>query len=224
MKVKHIYKVILFLFLYSPLVFSQNGITFNFTQNDSVVKYFHMVAKGSEFGTFDGYCKYYEDIRVYVFDQKNTEFLNELDSIIKELNGVIDGLEIYLVNDIKDANLLVHFKSESNLRSYHDYYENYFNTRVSKNSRIVGLAHSVFYIDSYNSPIKKIQRSSIWVSTETSFDMMKHTLREEFIQAIGLFNDVDLYPNSVFYKGYSYPTKYNNIDLEVLGMLYNQVK
>ena len=183
-----------------------------------------MVAKGSEFGTFDGYCKYYEDIRVYVFDQKNTDFLNELDSIIKELNGVIDGLEIYLVNDIKDANLLIHFKSESNLRSYHDYYENYFNTRVSKNSRIVGLAHSVFYIDSYSLPIKKIQKSSIWVSTETSIDMMKHALREEFIQSIGLFNDVDLYPNSVFYKGYSYPTKYDNIDLEVLGMLYNQVK
>ena len=224
MKVKHIFKVILFLFLYSPLVFSQNGITFNFTQNDSVIKYFHMVAKGSEYGFFDGYCKYYEDIRVYVFDQKNTNFLNELDSVIKELNGVIDGLEIYLVSDIKDANLLVHFKSESNLRSYHDYYENYFNTRVSKNSRIVGLAHSVFYIDSYNLPIKKIQRSSIWVSTETSIDMMKHALREEFIQAIGLFNDVELYPNSVFYKGYSYPTKYDNIDLEVLGMLYNQVK
>ena len=54
--------------------------------------------------------------------------------------------------------------------------------------------------------------------------MMKHALREEFIQAIGLFNDVELYPNSVFYKGYSYPTKYDNIDLEVLGMLYNQVK
>lgn len=224
MKVKHIFKVILFLFLYFPLVFSQNGITFNFTQNDSVIKYFHMVAKGSEFGTFDGYCKYYEDIKVYVFDQKNTDFLNELDSVIKELNEVIDDVEIYLVDNINEANILVHFKSENDLRSYHDYYDNYFITRSSKNSKIVGLAHSVFYFDSYDLPIKKIQRSSIWVSTETSNNMMKHALREEFIQAMGLFNDVDLYPNSVFFKGYSYPTKYANIDLEIIGMLYNQVK
>jgi hypothetical protein len=203
--------------------FSQGKIEFNFNQEDSVVKYFHMVAKGSEFGTYDGYSKYYEDIKVYVYDKKNSFFLSELNKVISQLDSLNGNLKITLTNDIEESNLLIHFKSEQDIRNFDIYYDNYFKNQSNNMSKIVGIANSSFYLKSYSLPIKKIQRSVIWISTENESNMLKHALREEFIQCMGLYNDVNLYKNSIFYNGYNYPTEYSKLDLEIFKMLYTQV-
>ncbi len=221
---KSVLLFLIYLLFCTNLGISQNTPSFNFNESDSVIKYFHLVTKGSEYGTYNGYSKYYDDIKVYLIDKKDTVFKNELIKVIAELNFVLDSLNISIVNSAENANLIVHYKSQKDIREYHHYYDNFFKTMSTPNTIIAGLAKSSFYLESYSKPIKKIEKSVIWVSTEVSLSMMMHTLREEFAQSLGLYNDVGLYSNSIFYSGSSYPTQYSKLDLTIIDMLYNKVK
>ena len=63
----------------------------------------------------------------------------------------------------------------------------------------------------------------MYVDTErcTSIDAQKHLLREELTQSLGLFNDSDKYPNSIFQQAWTETTEYSEIDIKMIHMLYN---
>ena len=48
----------------------------------------------------------------------------------------------------------------------------------------------------------------------------KHLLREELTQSLGFFNDSWLYPESIFYQGWTDVTEYSEMDKEIIKMLY----
>ena len=68
-----------------------------------------------------------------------------------------------------------------------------------------------------------ITRANVFVDIyrTKSINAQKHLLREEVTQSLGLFNDTYDYPNSIFYQGWTETTKYADIDVKLIKMLYN---
>jgi hypothetical protein len=48
-----------------------------------------------------------------------------------------------------------------------------------------------------------------------------HLIREERTQGTGLLRDSNQYPDSIFYRRYSSPTRYSNLDKQVVSLLYS---
>jgi hypothetical protein len=211
--------ILTFIFIiYKSYSFGQ--INFDFKQNDSVVKYFHQVACGSEYGSSNIYFKYFNDIKIYVPDSNDTVMFNELKLVINEINEILKNIKIYIVNDIEMSNIVIHFKSEKDIINYDNEIKTFFEN--NKNAINLGISFSYVLKDQNPNKISKIVNSKIWVSNEVDFKMKQHVLREELVQSLGLMNDVKKYPNSIFYKGFSFPTEYSQLDKELINMLYNQ--
>ena len=68
-----------------------------------------------------------------------------------------------------------------------------------------------------------LKRANIYVDIyrTKSIKAQRHLLREELTQSLGLFNDTYDYPNSMFYQGWTETTKYADIDVKLIKMLYN---
>jgi hypothetical protein len=211
--------ILTFIFIiYKSYSFGQ--INFDFKQNDSVVKYFHQVACGSEYDSSNIYFKYFNDIKIYVPDSNDTVMFNELKLVINEINEILKNIKIYIVNDIEMSNIVIHFKSEKDIINYDNEIKTFFEN--NKNAINLGISFSYVLKDQNPNKISKIVNSKIWVSNEVDFKMKQHVLREELVQSLGLMNDVKKYPNSIFYKGFSFPTEYSQLDKELINMLYNQ--
>jgi hypothetical protein len=145
---------------------------------------------------------------------------NELKLVINEINEILKNIKIYIVNDIEMSNIVIHFKSEKDIINYDNEIKTFFEN--NKNAINLGISFSYVLKDQNPNKISKIVNSKIWVSNEVDFKMKQHILREELVQSLGLMNDVKKYPNSIFYKGFSFPTEYSQLDKELINMLYNQ--
>jgi hypothetical protein len=50
----------------------------------------------------------------------------------------------------------------------------------------------------------------------------RHLLREELTQSLGLMNDTNDYPDSIFYQAWTITTQYSEIDKKIIRLLYHQ--
>ncbi|MBX2816392.1 MAG: DUF2927 domain-containing protein, partial [Saprospiraceae bacterium] len=66
-----------------------------------------------------------------------------------------------------------------------------------------------------------ITRGSMYVDTKrnTDLDCMKHLLREELTQALGLLQDSSTHPESIFYQPWTCGFEYAEIDQAVIALL-----
>lgn len=195
-------KLIILLSLITNSVFSQ-------TQQE-VVNYFNSICRKSEYNDdgSGGLIKWNKDIFIYVKGQKIDYLMSELQSIINELNQIIDPIHIRITNDELKSNFTVFFGS-------HDDYK-----KILKNNddliddnwglgAIYGnpnITHATIYVDIYRAE---------------SVEAQKHLLREELTQCLGLTNDTYDYPESIFYQGWTETNQYADIDIKLIKMLYN---
>jgi len=159
---------------------------------------------GNEFGNdVDRLRKWRRDISIYVPELPAPFLQNELDSIIREINGLSETIMLQQVQREADANMIVFFGDGATyVREYEE--------------QAAGLTESnrgLFSID-WNRQTYEISRATVWVDTvnETDPDCLRHILREELTQALGLANDTDEYPESIFYSVYTCTPAYSELD------------
>lgn len=180
------------------------------SQSDKQVRnYFNSVCKKTEYnGELSEPKKWQNDVKIFVKGKKVDYLIFELTKIVSELNTIINPINIRIVNSESDANMVVFFGSEKEFNNFDPNSKKY-----TKNNYGV----FVYYGSTY------ITRANVFVDiyrTET-INAQKHLLREELTQSLGLFNDTYDYPNSIFYQGWTETTKYADIDVKLIKMLYN---
>jgi hypothetical protein len=172
--------------------------------------YFKKIALSSEFSDNDNgvVCRWKSDMRIFVKGEKPDYLMDELNSIVSELNEIIDPIDIVLVDNEDESNYQILFGSEQE-------YNNFKPGSKEHTPNNWGL----FIINSG----KEIRRGTMYVDIYRceSIEGQKHLLREELTQSLGLTNDTFDYPESIFYQKWSETTEYAPIDRVLIDMLYN---
>jgi len=179
---------------------------FVFTQ-DYVIEYYNEITKKSEYGSEHGGIKWKNDVKIYLEgDTASDEVKNEIDLILKDLNELIETINISIVNNKADANSFLYIGD-------FDTFKSKYNINVS--GGIVGYATLFRYKNI-------VVKSGIFISNKISGIELKSVLREEITQSLGFTNDSWLYPDSIFYEGGSRQYKFSDLDKKIIKLHYNK--
>ena len=170
--------------------------------------YFKEIALREEFRDVihDSPHRWTKDMKIYCIGFCPDYLTEELNEIIKELNDIIDPINIEVVKQQSQANFIIY------LGSMDDYIKLY----PSINRDI--LLHNWGYFEASTT------HGSMYVDmirTTDNQEAQKHLLREELTQSLGLSNDSYDYPESMFYQGWTTTTEFAEIDKRLIDMLYN---
>ena len=170
--------------------------------------YFNEICRGSEFGGGSSVSKWRSDVKIFVTGDKREYLMDELRSIVNELNGYIDPINIKIVNSRSEANYTILFGSAQEYVRIEpiakDYVDGNWGLFVVNGGNTIN--NGTMYVDIFR--------------TE-SITAQKHLLREELTQSLGFKKDSYSYPESMFYQVWSETTEYSPIDVEIIKMLYN---
>jgi hypothetical protein len=190
------------------------------TQNYEINTYFNEIVSKNEFNNKTSINKWNKDVKIFICDNtkdnmysKGTdndvmELKTELQKIVKELNDHINEITIEIVEVQDSANFLIYLGSE-----------NWYNSCAPKSVNYTKNNLGLFLISKSNNIITKGTMYVDIYRTET-INEKKHLLREELTQSLGFFNDSWLYPESIFYQGWTDVTEYSDMDKEIIKMLY----
>jgi hypothetical protein len=174
--------------------------------SEETKNYFKEIAFGREFDEESNVLyKWKTDILIYVDGEKLGYLMDELNKVIKELNDIIIPIEIKIVKSKKESNFVVYFGDHL---TFHKRYRLFSPELLEHNMGYFELYYGsgVMYVELYRNT-DKISH--------------KHLIREELTQSIGLVNDSYLYPESIFYQGWTKTLEYSKIDKELIELLYN---
>ena len=174
--------------------------------SQETVEYFDEVAMGTEDGRrYDHITRYTTDVKIYMEGHQPQYIVDELNSIVSELNGIINTVDVQVTNSKSDANMVISIGSLDKIKNEYPVFKNTMYENANAGFSI-GMNYSNVFLNTNN--IRSVQHA-------------KHVLREELTQAMGLMNDSYKYPESVFYEGVSEVTEYAPIDRELIDILYN---
>ena len=174
--------------------------------SQETVEYFDEVAMGTEDGRrYDHVTRYTTDVKIYMEGHQPQYIVDELNSIVSELNGIINTVDVQVTNSKSDANMVISIGSLDKIKNEYPVFKNTIYQNANAGFSI-GMNYSNVFLNTNN--IRSVQHA-------------KHVLREELTQAMGLTNDSYKYPESVFYEGVSEVTEYAPIDRELIDILYN---
>jgi hypothetical protein len=178
--------------------------------SSAVENYFYEIALGAEYGSNDVTIKKWtSDINIYCDGEWNNELLRELDTIINDLTPLIGSVKINVVKQKWAANFIAYIGSPT-----------IYSTSIEpKSAPYIRYNSAMFWV--YWSGRKHINKGSMWIDPTFSEKQLKHVLREELTQSLGLMNDSFTYTNSIFYQDYSEVTSYSDIDKQIIKILYS---
>lgn len=168
--------------------------------------YFNEIAYGREFDNDTNVLyKWESNILIYVDGEKNQYLIDELNRVIEELNEIIIPIKLKIVKSLKESNFVVFFGDHI---TFHKRYKLFSPEKLEHNMGYFELYYGsgVMYVDLYRNT-DKISH--------------KHLIREELTQSLGLVNDSDSYPESIFFQGWTKTNEYTKIDIELIELLYN---
>ena len=179
--------------------------------SSEVENYFYEIALGAEYGSNDVTIKKWtSDINIYCDGEWNNELLRELDTIINDLTPLMGSVKINVVKQKWAANFIAYIGSPT-----------IYSTSIEpKTAPYIRYNSAMFWI--YWSGRNHIYKGSMWIDPTFSEKQLKHVLREELTQSLGLMNDSWKYTNSIFYQGNSgWVTSYSDIDKQIIKILYS---
>jgi hypothetical protein len=153
--------------------------------------------------------KWYKDMKIFVKGNKLGYLMDELNKVVSELNDLITGIDIKIVNTESESNFIVYFGGQKE-----------YNQLCPYSIKFTEHNYGLFVI---NSRGNEITDGSMYVDIDrtTKINAEKHLLREELTQSLGLTNDSYKYPESIFYGEWTETIKYTELDKEIIKMLYN---
>lgn len=168
------------------------------------IDYFLAIALGSEFGSSQLTVKKWVDpVRIQVHGTPTTADRAALRAVLDDLRAIAPALDIRLTH--QGGNLDLYFVPPSQFGRYEPNYQ----------PGNLGFFWADWEQDT-------ISRARVLISSETvSQDERSHLIREELTQALGLMNDSDRYPDSIFYGPWTQTTQYSDLDAAIIGLLYH---
>lgn len=169
------------------------------------VSYFVDVALGAEFGGATRRIrKWQSDIRIKVAGTPTAEDERTQEQLTSELQTLAVGLSFSFVED--DANVELFIVPASEFNTYEPNY-------VPGNL-------GFFWV--FWSGSSWIYRARILITTEgVTQQERSHLMREELTQSLGLMNDSNRYPESIFYQGWTDVVQFTELDKVLIQMLYD---
>jgi hypothetical protein len=173
--------------------------------SDEAISYFLEIALGSEFGNSEQVIRKWEGrVRIAVYGNPTQEDEKTLQLILEELEVLAPALDIGFAEYGSVPNIEFYFVPEPEFRSYEPNYR----------PRNMGFFW-VWWDDHV------INRARILIASEDIDQQARsHLIREELTQALGLMQDSDRYPDSVFFSKWTKTTEYSEIDRNVIALLY----
>ena len=200
------------LYIATIILFSQLISGATLALNSSAVEnYFYEIALGAEYGSNDVTIKKWtSDINIYCDGEWNNELLRELDTIINDLTPLMGSVKINVVKQKWAANFIAYIGSPT-----------IYSTSIEPKTApyIKYTTNAMFWV--YWSGRNHIYKGSMWIKPTLPAMKLKHVLREELTQSLGLMNDSFKYTNSIFYQGGSRVTSYSDIDKQIIKILYS---
>jgi hypothetical protein len=187
----------------------QSTFTVDYSRYDQETnEYFNEIALKSEFNdrALKTPSRWTTDMKIYCLGSFPEFMTEELRRILKELNHIIDPIQISIVTQKKDANFFIFLGS-------HDGFKQNF---PDVNEELLLRNWGLFQIYS-----NRGQMYVDMIRTNEDQEVQKHLLREELTQSLGLFNDSWKYDNSIFYQGWTTTTQYSEMDKRLIDLLYN---
>jgi hypothetical protein len=172
--------------------------------DQTALDYFREIAGAAEFGDEGGVLhRWTADIRIAVYGNPTARDDQALDRVVDQLNELIHGIEITVVDT--DPNLEIYFVPVDEFP-------------VIEPNYVEG---NMGYVYIWWDAAGSIYSGRVLIST-TGLNPQEraHLIREELTQGLGLLNDSWLYPDSIFYQGWTETTSYAPIDRLVIEMLY----
>lgn len=168
------------------------------------INYFLEIALGAEFSSGSNLIRKWDrDLRIKIIGSPTPEDLNTLESVIHELNNLVSGIKLSIVDD--KPNVKIHFVPVSQFQRYEPNYQpgnyGYAWTNWNQNNTI-----SSANILIASAGVNQKERS--------------HLIREELTQSLGLLRDSYKYKNSIFYQPWTDINRYSQIDEKVIQILY----
>ena len=174
-------------------------------------RYFLKVALGSEMGNNAAFIrKWSQDMKVFVPDSSHAELLVELRKVISEINALSQSIRVKRVMTMAEANYVI-FLSDKDTYAQHEP-----NAAAYLNDN-----RGLFWV--YWSAGYELNRGSMYVDVvrNTDLNCMKHLLREELTQSLGLMVDTDDYAESIFYQRWTCTPSYTDIDRKLIRYILN---
>lgn len=184
-----------------PCSIKKEEILHDFTKEE--LEYFYEVAFYREFRPGSVPLFYWKrDVRARLNGDYTQSDSLELVRIVKELNELIVGIEIKIVE--KRPNLEIHYLKVL------DFYQ--FPRYRPGNRGFVSVRGGLFGL---------FPSGYILIDKNQSLPIRKHLIREELTHSLGLLNDSWKYKESIFYQGRTSTTEFADIDRKLIQLLYN---
>ena len=184
------------------------------TDQQLAIDYFTEIALGFEFGNATQVTrKWNTDIFITVAGNPTSALLEELDTIINELNDLIasSGIEIEITSDASMANFTIFMGSGEEYAAF-----------FSPAAPFVDANFGLFFV-SFDSD-QVLTSASMYVDTFRPTALkQRHLLREELTQALGLARDSGRFPESIFQISFDIgcATSYSQFDEVLIQLLYD---
>ena len=190
-----------------------------YSQVDDTLSYYKEICFKREFQSdLTIPLRFYKDIKIYANGDINDDLRDELNKIVSELDGLIQTVNISIVDSWEESNVHVY------LGGVNDFIKQLNTSKEDKKHKKMRLEDNwgMFWISHCSK--NNISYSRVFVDTErTSTDEeRKHLLREELTQSLGLTNDSNKYPKSIFYSNWVEDTiEYTDMDKAIIKRHYS---
>ena len=205
--------IILGIFIYSK----RTKVNYIPTAYESeLIEYFEEIALKAEFdGNTNETIKWNKPILLYVLKNKAYEKqMNAISRTINEINELAtDGFKIELTEDKTRKNATLFLLSRDKVEELDSHF------LEGIDGDFAGLSEAIYNWQNH------ITSAKIFIDIEESINVQESVILEEITQSIGLMNDSEKYPNSIFYEKQMEENinndEYSCIDKDVIKLLYH---
>lgn len=186
-----------------------------------LIDYFNEIALKSEyFDSPEKVTKWRKTMALFVYKEgKQKEQMGIIHNTIQSINSISsDGFKIKIVDDFKDANAFMYLCKKEKVKDLAPKFYNILNDSI--NYDYSGFSYVEFKWTNF-----VIDKALMFINIDSPIEKQKHAIIEELTQSIGLSNDSDKYPESIFYDNEDIQNtndfQYSKMDIALINFLYN---
>ncbi|MHA7128574.1 DUF2927 domain-containing protein [Algoriphagus namhaensis] len=175
---------------------------------------FFQIVFGSEFGSGVKRVRKWEgEILIFVPQVPRPELKSELLGVMQEINLLSESIKLREVNSEAQANYIFFFGSG----------DDYVRLYESSAADLIDSNRGLFSVEFSNQSFE-ILRGTAWVDTESSLnaDCLRHLIREELTQSLGMVNDIASTDQSIFERIFTCTQGYSERDEDFIRFFLSE--